>query len=138
MTTVGVVTGASSGIGEACAHRLVGTVDVLVLVDRNEGPATALADQLSGAATRCEPVAMDITDAAAVAHLAERAKGYGTLRRVAHAAGISPTMAGWEQMLVVDLVGTALLVEALRPLVTTGDGHGVRRLDVGPTRGGAR
>jgi NADP-dependent 3-hydroxy acid dehydrogenase YdfG len=30
MTQVGLVSGAASGIGAACAQRLVGTVDVLV------------------------------------------------------------------------------------------------------------
>ncbi|HEX6567526.1 MAG TPA: SDR family oxidoreductase [Acidimicrobiales bacterium] len=44
----------------------------------------------------------------------------GTLRAVAHAAGISPTMADWRRILAVDLVGTALLAEALRPLATAG------------------
>jgi NAD(P)-dependent dehydrogenase (short-subunit alcohol dehydrogenase family) len=37
-----------------------------------------------------------------------------------HAAGISPTMATWDRMLAVDLVGTALLVDAVRPLATEG------------------
>ncbi|WP_210716594.1 SDR family oxidoreductase [Amycolatopsis acididurans] len=44
----------------------------------------------------------------------------GALRAVAHAAGISPTMADWRRIFEVDLIGTALLVEALRPLATTG------------------
>jgi NAD(P)-dependent dehydrogenase (short-subunit alcohol dehydrogenase family) len=44
----------------------------------------------------------------------------GGLRAVAHAAGVSPTMGDWRQMLVVDLVGTALIVDACRPLATEG------------------
>lgn len=35
MTTVGIVTGAGRGMGLACAQRLVGAVDVLLLVDRD-------------------------------------------------------------------------------------------------------
>jgi NAD(P)-dependent dehydrogenase (short-subunit alcohol dehydrogenase family) len=119
MTRVGLVTGAASGIGEACAERLVGTVDVLVLVDVDEAAVVAKADELSGT-TRCAPIAMDITDAAAVDHLAEVVAGHGELRSVAHAAGISPTMAEWERIVTVDLVATARLVDALRPLATTG------------------
>ena len=42
------------------------------------------------------------------------------MRAVAHAAGISPTMADWRRVLHVDLVGTALLLEALTPLVVKG------------------
>ena len=39
---------------------------------------------------------------------------------IAHAAGVSPTMADWEMVVNVDLVGTALLVDALTPLVVPG------------------
>ena len=120
MTQVGIVTGAASGIGLACARRLVGTVDVLLLADLHDDAVGQVADELSGPDTRCEAVATDIADAPAVERLAGLASERGTLRAVAHAAGISPTMGDWEQMLVVDLVGTARLVEAVRPLATAG------------------
>lgn len=120
MTTIGIVTGAASGIGAACARRAIGTVDVLLLVDLRADAITPVAESLSGPTTRCEAIAMDVTDGAAVDRLAARAAELGMLRSVVHAAGISPTMAGWEQMLTVDLVGTALLIEALRPLATAG------------------
>jgi NAD(P)-dependent dehydrogenase (short-subunit alcohol dehydrogenase family) len=120
MDQVGIVTGAASGIGAACARRMVGTVDVLLLADLAADGVADAAAQLSTAATRCEAAALDITDAAAVAALAETAGRHGSLRSVVHAAGISPTMAGWEQMLAVDLIGTARIVDALRPLATTG------------------
>jgi NAD(P)-dependent dehydrogenase (short-subunit alcohol dehydrogenase family) len=65
-------------------------------------------------------VVADICDPAAVAHIADVVAGHGTLHRMAHAAGISPTMATWDRMLTVDLVGTALLVDAVRPLAVQG------------------
>ncbi|HEY7070376.1 MAG TPA: SDR family oxidoreductase [Acidimicrobiales bacterium] len=114
MTTVGIVTGAARGMGLACARRLVDQVDVLLLVDRDE-PAV-----IAGSAKLVEPFVADVTDAAALARLAERSAELGTLRAVAHAAGVSPTMADWRAMFSVDLVGTALLAEALRPLATAG------------------
>ena len=109
MPDVGIVTGAASGIGAACAQHLAGTVDVLLLADRNEVT-------MPGG----ESVSVDITDAKALAHLADVAAGHGTLRKVVHAAGISPTMGDWRRILDVDLVGTALLIEALRPLTGPG------------------
>jgi NAD(P)-dependent dehydrogenase (short-subunit alcohol dehydrogenase family) len=115
MTTVGVVTGAGRGMGLACAQRLAGTVDRLLLVDRDEEAAAAAAKELSA-----EPFALDVTDADGLARLAARVAELGTLRAVAHAAGISPTMADWRRILTVDLVGTARLAEALRPLATAG------------------
>src|SRR5262249_25705101 len=46
----------------------------------------------------------------------DRVRSLGTLRSVAHAAGISPTMADWRRIFTVDLVGTAMLADTLRPL----------------------
>lgn len=115
MTAVGVVTGAGRGMGLACARRLAGAVDVLLLVDRDETTVTAAARDLSG-----EPFVLDVTDTGGLARLAARVGELGTLRAVAHAAGISPTMADWRRILAVDLVGTARLAAALYPLATAG------------------
>jgi NAD(P)-dependent dehydrogenase (short-subunit alcohol dehydrogenase family) len=122
MTNVGIATGAGRGMGLACAQRLVDQVDALVLVDLDEASATAAAKELtgSGRATHVEPFVLDVTDRDGLARLAARVSELGTLRAVAHAAGISPTMADWRRIFTVDLVGTALLAEALRPLATAG------------------
>lgn len=122
MTTVGIATGAGRGMGLACAQRLVGAVDSLLLVDLDEASVAAAADQLATANpdTKVEPVVADVTDRDGLARLADQVAERGTLRAVAHAAGISPTMADWRRIFAVDLVGTALLAEALRPLATQG------------------
>src|SRR6185437_2568230 len=67
-----------------------------------------------------ETFVLDITDRDGLARLAGRVRELGSLRAVAHAAGISPSMADWRRVLTVDLTGTALLAEALRPLATAG------------------
>src|SRR5262245_33416111 len=108
-------------MGLACARRLTELVDVVLLVDRDAPAVAAATDELrasTGAAV--ESVALDVTDADALAQLAARTTKLGALRAVAHAAGISPTMADWRRILTVDLVGTAMVVEALRPLVVAG------------------
>lgn len=122
MTTVGIATGAGRGMGLECARRLTATVDRLLLVDRDEATVRAAADDLSahGRGAVVEPFVLDITDRDGLHRLTARARELGTLRAVAHAAGISPTMADWRRILLVDLVGTALLAEALRPLATEG------------------
>jgi NAD(P)-dependent dehydrogenase (short-subunit alcohol dehydrogenase family) len=113
LTTVGIATGAGRGMGLACARRMAPLVDRLLLVDLDEATAKAAAAELDG-----EPFVLDVTDREGLARLADRVAEIGTLRAVAHAAGISPTMADWRRVFEVDLVGTARLVDALRPLAT--------------------
>jgi NAD(P)-dependent dehydrogenase (short-subunit alcohol dehydrogenase family) len=122
MTTVGIVTGAGRGMGLACARRIASMVDHLLLVDLDTAAATAASSGLSAArgTVVVEPFPLDVTDRQGLDRLADRVRELGTLRAVAHAAGVSPTMADWRRVLTVDLVGTALLVDALAPLATTG------------------
>lgn len=122
MTTVGIATGAGRGMGLECGRRLTGMVDRLLLVDLDEPTVTAAAHDLatSGRGAVVEPFVLDVTDGGGLARLAGRVRELGTLRAVAHAAGISPSMADWRRILLVDLVGTAMLAEALRPLATEG------------------
>ena len=115
MTTVGVVTGAGRGMGLACAGRLAGMVDSLLLVDQDEVPLAEAARVTGG-----EPVVLDITDQDGLADLAGRVSKLGQLRAVAHAAGISPTMASWERVFEVDLRGSAMLMDLLGPLAGNG------------------
>ena len=109
-------------MGASCAARLVDIVDVVLLVDRDEAALVDAAAQLQagGPQVRVESMAVDITSADAVERLAARVAELGTLRAVAHAAGISPTMADWTQVVIVDLVATAQLIDALFPFVTDG------------------
>ncbi len=107
--TVAVVTGAGSGMGEACVDSLRGLADILVAVDLHE-PA------IEGTVG----VACDVSDPAAVRALADRVRELGSFRALVHAAGISPTMADARRVLDVDLVGTQLIIDAFEPLVGPG------------------
>ena len=82
-------------MGLACARRMLDLVDVVLLVDRDAAAVTAAAAELAASGAKVEPVVADVTGAAALARLAERSAQLGTLRAVAHAAGVSPTMADW-------------------------------------------
>ena len=115
MATVGIATGAGRGMGLECARLLPGIVDHVILVDRDESSVAKAAAEMGA-----EAFVADITDREALGRLADRVAEVGTLRAVAHAAGISPTMADWKRIFEVDLVGTALVAEALRPLASTG------------------
>ena len=118
--SIALVTGAGRGMGRACAERLAPTADVLVLVDRDEEGLADAAGALAEAAPEVVAVTLDVTDAAALDALAAHLRDLGQVQAVAHAAGISPTMADWRSIFQVDLVGSALLVDALTPLVVPG------------------
>jgi NAD(P)-dependent dehydrogenase (short-subunit alcohol dehydrogenase family) len=107
--TVAVVTGAGRGMGRDCAERLRGRSDVLIAVD------LAL-PQVEGAVG----LACDISDEGAVAGLVEQVRERGTFRALAHAAGISPTMADARRVFEVDLVGTERLLQGFEDLVVPG------------------
>jgi NAD(P)-dependent dehydrogenase (short-subunit alcohol dehydrogenase family) len=107
--TVAVVTGAASGMGRACVESLRSLTDVLVAVDLE---APALAGTVG--------VACDVGDPAAVRALVARVRELGPFRALAHAAGISPTMADARRVFEVDLVGTQLLLDAFEEIVVPG------------------
>src|SRR5882724_8068698 len=109
MGSVIVVTGAARGMGFACAQRLASECDVLVVVDLNEEALAKAATALEGKA-QIVPVRADVSDAASVRELGG----------LAHAAGISPTMADWRRIVDVDLRGSALVLDALLPQVVPG------------------
>ncbi|HEX3842113.1 MAG TPA: SDR family oxidoreductase [Acidimicrobiales bacterium] len=120
---VTVVTGAASGMGLACAQALQGAGGHLVLVDRNaDGLRRAVAEGEveSAGDTSLHQLVADLTDPEAVARVVEVVKGLGPLGAVAHAAGISPSMGDWRQVIDVDLVGTARLITGLEPLAEPG------------------
>jgi len=103
------VTGAAQGMGRACVDRLSANADHVVAVDLE-------APNIEGA----EGMACDVSDADAVARLADRVRELGQFRSLVHAAGISPTMADARRVFEVDLVGTQLLLDAFEPLVEPG------------------
>jgi NAD(P)-dependent dehydrogenase (short-subunit alcohol dehydrogenase family) len=107
--SVTVVTGAASGMGRSCVDVLMGTTEHLVAVDVRE-------TEIEGAVG----VVCDITDRASVDALVERVGSLGPLRALAHAAGVSPTMADARRVFEVDLVGTQVILDAFVPLVVPG------------------
>ena len=96
-------------MGRACVDRLRGTVDQLVAVDLRE-------PDIDGTVG----VACDVSDTAAVQALAARVGELGPFRLLAHAAGLSPTMADPRRIVDVNLLGTVRLLDAFEPLVVAG------------------
>lgn len=109
-----VVIGAGSGMGAAVARLPAGRGRRLLLADRDEAAAAAVAADLPGDVVSA---ACDITDGAAVAALAERT---GTLGAVVLTAGLSPHMADGRRILAVNLVATDAVVRAFERCLAPG------------------
>src|SRR5690348_9852281 len=119
MTTVAVVTGAVGAMGSACAHALAPTVDALLLTDLDDARLGAIIDAL-GPTTKTCALAGDIGDPSFVDELAARTRALGDFRALVHTAGLSPAMSDWREILRVDLVAIAKLLDAFLPLAERG------------------
>ncbi len=116
--TVAVVTGAAGGMGRAIAMALAEKGYSLVLSDLRREPLEALAKSLDGKAP-VELVAGDVTaadfPARVIAALSGRPIGV-----LAHAAGVSPSMADGRRVLAINFTATVRLVEAVLPEMAHG------------------
>ena len=113
-TSVFVITGGAGGMGCACACRL-GKRGTLLLADVATDPLEQAAQQLRAEGLRVETQLCDVSREESVQALAEKAHALGSLGGIAHTAGLSPTMANWQPIIQVDLVGTARLLQAFLP-----------------------
>lgn len=87
-TVVTWITGASSGIGEEVARRLVRRGETVVASARSEDKLTAMAESLGEERGRLVPIPLDVTDPAAVRACADRiAAEIGPIDRVILNAG---------------------------------------------------
>jgi NADP-dependent 3-hydroxy acid dehydrogenase YdfG len=119
-----LVTGASSGIGEATARALASDGFHVFCAARRTERITALAEEIGGTAVVC-----DITDADSVAALADAVDG--TLDVLVNNAGGAFDAATveqadvelWARMYDVNVLGTVRVIQALLPaLRATGNG----------------
>lgn len=114
-----VITGGGGAIGLACARRLAARYSlVLTEIDgaRLEVAVAMLAEEGVAAAGH----RFDLSVPAAAGELAALAAAVGTLGALVHTAGLSPTMANGQRIWDVNLIATARLMEAFRPLAVGG------------------
>jgi NAD(P)-dependent dehydrogenase (short-subunit alcohol dehydrogenase family) len=113
-----VVTGAG-GMGEAVARRLGGG-RTIVLADASEEQLTEAASRIAAVGHAVHQVRTDVSSRADVRALAETAVALGAVRVVVHTAGVSPVQATVQQIVAVDVVGTALVLDAFERFVGPG------------------
>jgi NADP-dependent 3-hydroxy acid dehydrogenase YdfG len=118
-----VITGASSGLGEATARYLAARGAVTVLGARRADKIKALADELNAGEGKALAVTTDVTDAGQVQRLVDTAvEQFGRVDVILNNAGIMPLsnlerlkIADWDAMIDVNLKGVLYGIAAALP-----------------------
>ena len=118
-----VITGASSGLGEAAARHLAARGAKVVLGARRESRLNALVSAITSAGGAALAVATDVTRASDVAHLVEAAVShFGRIDVIINNAGIMPhstlerrKVTDWERMIDVNIKGVLYGISAALP-----------------------
>ena len=113
-----IVTGAGQ-ISLAIARRM-GRGKKIILGDKNQDNAAAIADIMNKAGFDVEPFVMDMADRASIQAMVKKAQEYGEVKAMVCGAGVSPSQAPIEVILKVDLYGTAVLMEEVGKVIAKG------------------
>jgi NAD(P)-dependent dehydrogenase (short-subunit alcohol dehydrogenase family) len=128
---VAIVTGAGSGIGEACARLLARRGARTLVADVHGDAAHRVAEEIGAAAL---PHVVDVTDPAACDAMVRAAvEAFGRLDIAVNNAGIAgpqaPTgeypLAGWEAVIAVNLSGVFYSLRAEIPAMLAGGGGSI-------------
>jgi clavulanate-9-aldehyde reducatase len=129
---VAVVTGASSGIGEATARALAREGFALALGARREDRISALADEIAADGGKALAIPTDVADPASAKTLVETAKSeFGSVDVLLNNAGVmllGPVLGAdieeWQRMVNVNLLGLLYCTHAALPIMQEqGSGH---------------
>jgi NAD(P)-dependent dehydrogenase (short-subunit alcohol dehydrogenase family) len=136
-----VITGAASGMGEACAHLFSQAGAKVVLADRDQIRGGNVAAAVNSSGGVAEFIATDVTDEKAIAAMVELAvRKFGGLDGAVNGAGIagSPTpvvnlsAADWHTNLNIMLLGVALCMKyEIAAMLKRGGGSIVNIASVG-------
>ena len=120
-----VVTGGGSGIGAACAARLAGAGNMVVLVGRRPEPLADVAGRIGDAGGVAHPFPVDIRDWDRLGELREAIDGWsGRVDVLVNAAGgqfhapaerLTPN--AWRAVVDTNLTGTFFVCRQLYPLL---------------------
>ena len=119
---VTILFGAGS-IGLAIVRRIAAGGHI-VLADYNEQNAANAAKTLEEAGFACSTIKADLSSRESIKAVITHALQYGDICHLVNAAGVSPSQAPVQQILQVDMYGTAVLLEEFGKVIAEG-GSGV-------------
>ena len=120
---IALVTGASQGIGRACALALAAAGAHVALAARNTEKLNAVRDEILAASGLAEPFALDIADEASVKSCGKAVlERFGRIDILVNNAGITRDglsmrmkRADWDATLTTNLTGAFLMTQAVMP-----------------------
>jgi NADP-dependent 3-hydroxy acid dehydrogenase YdfG len=132
--TVALVTGASSGIGEATAKRLAADGATVAVAARRLDRLEKLVEEIDDAGGKALAIEADVTDRAAAEALVERTvKELGRLDTVVNNAGVmllGPSLDAdieeWDRMIDINVKGLLYVAKAALPHLIKGADQGPR------------
>ena len=113
-----ILTGAGQ-IGIAIARRM-GYGKKIIIGDKKAENAQAAAKLLNEAGCDAVWLEMNLSSRSSIQSLIIKAQQYGDITMLINAAGVSPSQASIEAILKVDLYGTAVLLEEVGKVITSG------------------
>ena len=111
-------------IGMAIARRM-GFGKKIIIGDKSERNGQAIAEIMNNAGFDAEAVEMDLSLRESIASMIKRGREYGEIKMFINAAGMSPSQASVEDILRVDLYGSAVLMEETGKVIAEG-GTGIQ------------
>ncbi|KAL2815087.1 hypothetical protein BJX63DRAFT_169299 [Aspergillus granulosus] len=108
----------TGGMGLAIARRL-GSGSHLVLADFSQAQLDNAAEVLRGEGHSIHAFQTDVSSLDSVQHLTQQASKLGTIRAIAHTAGVSPVQATPDRIYKVDLLGTVHVIDAFLSVAST-------------------
>ncbi|BAY10091.1 SDR family NAD(P)-dependent oxidoreductase [Calothrix sp. NIES-2098] len=129
---VAIITGASSGIGEATALALAAEGATVVLAARRGDRLNALAEKIATNGGKALPIITDVTNEAQVQNLVQKTKTeFGQIDILVNNAGIAVVgeidggnTSDWKDMINLNLLGLLYVTHAVLPILKAqGAGH---------------
>lgn len=110
-------------IGLAIIRR-IGTGKKIIIGDKNYRNSLTAAEILNNAGFDTLPMEADLSSRDSILTVISEAQKYGNIKHLVNAAGISPSQAPIENIMKVDLYGTAVLLEEVGKVIAE-EGTGV-------------
>ena len=144
-SSIAIVTGGASGIGEAVVHRLAAEGATVVVADIDETAAKAVADGVTEAGGEARPHGVDVSDRSQVEELVRATvASYGRLDVLHNNAGIGPLIplvqhdeAAVDRFIDINLKGVINGLVVAGPVMVEGGGGSIVNTSSAAAMGGA-